>query len=297
MHLVVARNLTLLSVCLSGATAFARVAYCPQRLAPADQEWLPANAQAVIAQGRPSERFNPEDGGTIEWMPFIRRLNSDGGVQSLLAAPDELQPTGDYGNATLFQPGPLIPGERFRLESSSDCSGFPEPSADVLVGDPAPFPEQFGIPFSPPSIPGEPNGTRNLFIDIDESVRPWLSVARVNLEVNSINRSTDYGRLARGSDGGALLLVDRLTRLCDLEWAGESSNTLQTWLIKLELELPGVKERPPAVELTVDMECRQSCASVGAAPGLLCMLLFVARRAINRSRRSPASQRSSGSRS
>ncbi|MDP3157799.1 MAG: hypothetical protein Q8N23_34330 [Archangium sp.] len=277
MHFIAVRNLTLVSAVLLSGPAFARVQYCAQRLAPADQQSLPANAQALIAHGKTSVRFDPQDGGTIVWTPFIRRLNSDGGVQSLVAAPDELQPTGDYGNATLFLPGTLIPGERFRLESSSDCSGDLEPGAEVRVGKPAPLPETFGVP-SLLVEPGEPDGTRELVIDIDDSVRPWLSVARVNLEVNGRSRSTDYGRLARRFDGGSRVFVDDLTRLCDLEWAGESNNTLQTWLIKLQLELPGVQERPPAVELTAEMACRQSCASVGVTPWLLGTLLLATRR-------------------
>lgn len=247
-----------------------------------------------MAQGKASARFNPDDGGTTIWAPFIRRLNSDGGVLSLVAAPDKMQPAGDDGTA--FLPGQLVPGERIRLEASAECGGFPEnPSADVLVGEPAPFPQAFGTPLSPVPIRVEPDsynecgvgesrGSRELFIDLDESVQPWLSVARVNLEVNGVARSTNYGRLARDSDGGSLVFVDRLTRLCDLEWAGQSSDTLQTWIIKLELELLGVSERPPAVELTVDMDCRQSCASVGVTPWLLGALLLATRRFTSRRR-------------
>ncbi len=293
MHLAAARNLTLLATILVGSPALAcSFRYCAQRLAPADQQSLPANARAFITHGKASERFNPDDGGTIFLSPFIRRLNPDGGVQSLEAAPDELQPTGDYGNATLFLPGPLSPGEQFTIESSRDCNGLTsEPRAEVLIVEPAPFPETFGVPFSPPSIridpdpneyctplPSEPYATRELFMDIDESVRPWLNVARVNLEVNGTARSTDYGRMARDFDGGSRVFVDRLTRICNHEWAGEPRDSLQTWLIKLELELPGVQQRPPPVELTVDMDCRQSCASAGVTPWLLGALLLATRR-------------------
>ena len=297
MRLAAARILTLLAAILVGTPAFAcRLLFCPQRLAPAGGQSLPANARAVIAQGKASARFNPDDGGTTTWSPFIRRLNSDGGVQSLVAAPNEMQPAGEDG--TLFLPGELIPGERIRLEASAECGGFPEdPSAEILVGEPAPFPQAFGTPLSPVPIRIEPDdsnscgvgdsrGTRDVFIDLDESVQPWLSVARVNLEVNGVVRSTNYGRLARGHNGGSRVFVERLTRLCDLEWAGQSNDTLQTWLIKLELELPGVQQRPPPVELSVDMDCRQSCASAGVIPWLLGVLLLGARRATSRSRRS-----------
>lgn len=224
------------------------------------------------------------------WDPWIRRVAPDGGIEALFAASSELQPTGDYGNATLFLPGELTPGERLRPESSGDCDGE-APSVDVLVGDAAPLPTSIGQPFSPaarhsagrpPSLGCEPDEAlveRDLLLEIDESVRPWLSIARVNLEVNGRPQSTAYGRLARGHDGGAIVFVERLTRLCIEPVTGTPSNTLQTWPVRLELEIPGVAERPPAVEFSAEMDCRPaSCSSAGAAPWMFGVLLVLWRR-------------------
>lgn len=278
--------MTLVAGLFAASPALAcRWVYCAQRLAPADGLTLPANAQVVVASGKANERYDGETNSVVVWRPWVRRIDSDGGVQLLEAATLPLQPTDEYGKATLFTIGALMPGSRFRLESSEDCSVNREPAADVHVVEAAPFPSRLGTPLSPPAhriepttqlacSPDEfedPSVTREVQLELDDSVRPWLSLARVHLEVNGRPKSTDFGRLARGHDGGPVVLVERLTRRC-------FSDDVETWPVRLELELPGVTERPPPVEFALEMDCRPSCAAAGGMPWLLGLLLYRKRR-------------------
>lgn len=270
-----------------------RYAYCAQRLAPADGLTLPANAQVAVAMGQEKERYDAETDAVIVWRPWVRRTDADGGVQLLEAAPLSLQPRGAFRDATLFTLGSLRPGDRIRLESSQDCSRDEFPSAEITIEESAPAPSRLGVPFSPPASRvepkdglqcdplqfSEPSVTRELYVELDESVRPWLAIARVNLRINGSLGSTDYGRLARGHDGGSSVFVDRFTRLCVTPGDGSPSSTVETWPVRLELEVPGAQRQPPPVDFTVEMDCRPSCAAAGGVPWLLGLLLYRRRRA------------------
>jgi hypothetical protein len=288
------RKLTLWGGLLLASPGFAcRYAYCAQRLAPADGLTLPANAQVAVAKGQTKERYDPETDSVVVWRPWIRRSDADGGVQLLEAAPLSVQPQEEFRDATLFALGPLQPGDRIRLESSPDCSGPQEPSSEIRIVDAAPLPTRLGVPFSPitkrvepkngldcnPLEFSKPSVTRELYLEIDESVAPWLAIARVNLRINGRLSNTDYGRLARSQDGGSVVFVDRFTRLCVTPGDGSPSTTVETWPVRLELEVPGAQRQPPPVDFTVEMDCRPSCAAAGGVPWMLGLLLYRRRRA------------------
>jgi hypothetical protein len=264
-------KLTILTASLAGLSAFAcRVQPCIQSLAPATQQTLPANAQAIVAPGDRS---------------LIVRVDADGGSREL--DPLRTQPDRDV---TLFAVGPLTPGDRITFNSTPDCRNPDGASSEILVGEPALLPGKLGEPSvsaavtiePPPSAGascdiGDQHVKRQLLIDLDDSVKPWLSVAKVNVEVNGVRSPTAYGGLARTFDGGTHVAVKDLVRLCD-------SPVTRDWKIRMELEIPGVSERPPAVELEANMDCGplQSCSSAGLIPTLFGAQLLARRRRARR---------------